>query len=56
MFGSISSDIHPQRKATVAPMEILFKDEKYKAETIDILTQLTQDAKLNGNPQVFCVH
>ena len=45
--------LHPCRKATVAPMEILFKDEKYKAETIDILTQLTEDAKLKGNSQVL---
>lgn len=49
---------HPVRKAIVAPMKILFKDEKYKAETIDILTQLIKDAALTGQPQVklMCMH
>ena len=45
--------IHPVQKSEVAPMKILFKDEKYKDETIDILTQLTKDAKLTGDPQVY---
>ena len=44
---------HPMRTATVAPMCILFKDEKYKDETIEILRQLMTDAKLSGNPQVL---
>ena len=47
---------HPVQKATVATMKILFKDEKYKAETIDILTQLMKDALLTGQPQVkICI-
>ena len=47
---------HPVQKATVAPMKILFKDEKYKVETIDILTQLMKDALLTGQPQVrICI-
>ncbi len=33
-------------------MKILFKNEKYKATTIDILSQLCQDARLTGTPQV----
>ena len=33
-------------------MKILFKDEKYKNQTIDILTQLVGDANLSGNHQV----
>ena len=33
-------------------MKILFKDEKYKAETIDILKQLLIDAELTGKPEV----
>ena len=28
---------HPVRKSTVVPMKILFRDEKYTAETIEIL-------------------
>ena len=48
---------HPVQKATVAPMKILFKDEKYKAETIDILSQLIKDALLTGQPQVnICIY
>ena len=43
---------HPVRRTIVAPMEILFKDEKYKSETIDILTELMKDAALTGQPQV----
>ena len=43
---------HPVRRTIVAPMEILFKDEKHKSETIDILTELMKDAALTGQPQV----
>ncbi len=43
---------HPVKQVQVAPMKILFKDEKYKADTIDILSRLCQDASLTGNPQV----
>lgn len=46
---------HPVKKATVAPMSILFKDEKYKAATIEIIRQLMEDAKLQGAAQV-CIH
>ena len=45
--------LHPVQKAVVAPMKVLFKDEKYKSETIDILTQLMVDAQLSGDPQVI---
>ena len=40
----------------VVPMKVLFKDEKYTAETIDILSQIAKDAKLDHFvPQVsFC--
>ena len=44
--------LHPVQKSKAVPMKILFKDEKYKSETIDILTQLLQDADLSGNEQV----
>ncbi len=50
------SSPHPVRKAQVAPMRLLFKDEKYKAETIDILSQLCQDAGLTGDPQVHIIN
>lgn len=42
----------PTRPATVAPMCILYRDEKYKDETIEILRELMTDAKLSGTPQV----
>lgn len=44
---------HPVRSPTVAPMSILFKDEKYKAETIEIIRELMANANLSGNPQVY---
>lgn len=43
---------HPVCKSEVVPMKVLFKDEKYTAETIDILSQLMIDANLNCDPQV----
>ena len=36
-------------KSNVVPMKILFKDEKYKSETTEILTRLVKDAELSGN-------
>ena len=33
-------------------MQVLFKVEKYIAETIDILSQLADDAHLSGQTQV----
>ena len=36
-------------------MKVLFHDEKYISETIEILSQLFDEAKLNGEPQV-CDH
>lgn len=43
---------HPVCKSEVVPMKVLFKDEKYTAETIDILSQLMIDANLKCDPQV----
>lgn len=43
---------HPLKMPTVAPMTILFRNEIYKAETIEIIRQLMEDAKLSGNSQV----
>ncbi len=42
--------LHPVAKSQVVPMKILFKDEKYKSATIEILTQLLDDASLSGDP------
>lgn len=44
--------LHPVIKSEVVPMKVLFKDEKYKSVTIEILTQLLVDAELSGNQQV----
>lgn len=40
--------IHPVQKSEVIPMKVLFKDEKLKSETIDILSQLMLDANVDG--------
>lgn len=44
--------LHPATKSEVVPMTVLFKDEKYTAETIDILSKLIEDAALSGDSQV----
>ena len=44
---------HCVNKSNVVPMKILFKDEKYKAETTDILSRLVVDAQLSGKPEVW---
>ena len=44
---------HATSKSVVVPMQILFKDEKYKSETIEILSNLMKDAALDGQPQVI---
>ena len=44
--------LRPVDKCEVVPMKLLMKDEKYKSETIDILSQLYEDAGLSGDPQV----
>ena len=40
--------IHSTEKSEVVPMKVLFKDEKLKNETIDILSKLMLDANLDG--------
>lgn len=48
---------HKTCKSTIVPMKILFKDEKYKSETTDILDRLVVDAQLSGKPEVtVCTH
>ena len=55
-FIPSQQSLHPVQKSVVVPMKVLFKDEKYKSETIDILTQLMTDAQLTGDPQVSPPH
>ena len=44
---------HRLQKSVAAPMKVLFRDEKQKAETTEILSDLAKDAALimTGNPQ-----
>ena len=44
--------IHPVVTTEVIPQAVMFKDEKNIQETINILSQLIDDANLNGDPQV----
>jgi hypothetical protein len=44
--------LHTVLPSEVIPMKILFRDEKYKSETIEILSQLLIDAGLSGDQQV----
>ena len=43
---------HRLQRSVAVPMKVLFRDEKQKAETIEILSDLMKDAALTGNPQV----
>ena len=52
---------HATSKSVVVPMQIVFKDEKYKSETTEILSNLMKDAAPDGQPQVIevictCIH
>ena len=51
-FAPDEAPLHPVAKTEVIPMKILFRDEKYISETIEILAKLVEDAKLGGEPQV----
>ncbi len=51
-FAPAQQPLHPVAKSEVVPMKVLFKDEKYTSETIDILSQLMADADLKGASQV----
>lgn len=42
----------PVHKSVVMPMKLLFRDEKYTDENIQIMLQLLKDANLDGSPQV----
>ena len=51
-FVPAAIPIHPTSVSEVMPMKILFKDEKYKDETIDILPQLMTHGNQSGDNQV----
>lgn len=51
-FAPVQQPFHPTIKTEVVPMKVLFKDEKYTSETIDILTKLLEDGNLQGSSQV----
>ena len=51
-FAPKNQSPHPVQKSDVIPMKVLFKDEKYISETVDILSQLMVDANMTGDPQV----
>ena len=42
----------PAHKSTIVPMSLLFKDEKYVDENIQILQEYMRECSLNGNSQV----
>ena len=44
--------IFPPVETEYVPMKVLFKDEKYISETIEILCQVVKDDSLNGSNQV----
>ena len=51
-YAPKQEQLHQSSKTEVAPMKVLFKDEKYTSETIDILTMLMEDGNLEGSCQV----
>ena len=51
-FVAEETPLHPVVKTEVVPMKVLFRDEKYVSETIEILTDIAKDAQLSGHPQV----
>ena len=51
-FLPVPSSAHDVQADEVVPMLVLLKDEKYIADTIDILSQLAADANHHGEPWV----
>ena len=54
-FVPAIESLHQPQKSQVIPIKLLFRDEKYKSETIRILSQLIRDADLSGDPQVLTI-
>lgn len=52
-FVPAMEPLHQPQKSEVVPMKLLFRDEKYKSEMIQILSQLIRDANLSEDPQVL---
>ena len=46
------SDPFAVHKSIVVPMKVLFKDEKYTDENIQILQEYSRECNLTGSPQV----
>ena len=44
-------DVPTSEPTQVVPMKVLFKDEKYTSETIDVLSHIAQDANLGEKQQ-----
>lgn len=42
--------------STIVPMKLLFKDEKYTDDNIQILQEYSTECNLVGNPQVYTLH
>ena len=47
-----SPEVPRPEKSIVVPQKVLFRDEKYTDENIQILRQYIHDCKFTGNPQV----
>ena len=45
--------LFPATKTNVVPMRLLFRDEKYTSENVEILKETAKDAGLQGSPQVL---
>ena len=45
--------VFPAAKTNVVPMRLLFRDEKYTSENVEILRETAKDANLQGSPQVL---
>ena len=48
--------LFPATKKNVVPTRLLFRDEKYTSENVEILKETEKGANLYGNPQVINTH
>ena len=61
-FDSLSDlkrHVHPEEPlltANVVLMRLLFQNEKYTSENVEILRETAKDSNLHGNPQVINTH
>ena len=51
-YAPLEEHLHPIATSEVVPMELLFRDEKYTSENVEILKKIAIDANLHGSPQV----